>query len=320
MVKFLSQRFDHNLKVGIAIALVLAAGVYFLSFLVRDEPSLLIHRLEKPAPAAALPVDWKVIRQMEIDYWKMIRAETMTPQQIFGYFNWSNHTSCALYQYFGGVFFEWNSAKGIDGQYPVCLDATVRPTSSTPCLAYSFGVRDEWSFEEALERYGCEIFAFDPSMNKGDHDHSSKIHFYKLGLGPKDSNSTAVGWTLKTLDSIYRMLKPRHGEKIIDYLKIDIEWNEWDALKQILATEMFSKVRQLSVEFHLPHQSDEAGSNMAMTLQDNRSLVALVQCIEKKMTRFASRGIPWGDRKIKSFNNYEGNVCFEMSFYQILPY
>ena len=53
MVKFLSQRFDHNLKVGIAIALVLAAGVYFLSFLVRDEPSLF------------QSIDWKNQRQQQ---------------------------------------------------------------------------------------------------------------------------------------------------------------------------------------------------------------------------------------------------------------
>ena len=77
-------------------------------------------------------------------------------------------------------------------------------------------------------------------MNKGDHDHSSKIHFYKLGLGSKDSNSTGSGCTLKTLDSIYHMLKPRHREKVIDYLKIDIEWNELDALKQIFATDMLN--------------------------------------------------------------------------------
>ena len=170
-----------------------------------------------------------------------------------------------------------------------------------------------------MERYGCEVFAFDPSMSKDNHDHSSKIHFYKLGLGPKDSNTT-TGWTLKTLNSIYQMLLPRHGENVIDYLKIDIEWNEWDALKQILTTDMLSKVRQLSFEFHLPHQNDGLpGFNKDMTLQDYRSLTGLVQSVEKRMTRFASRGIPWGDRKITSLDNYQGNVCFEMSFIQILP-
>lgn len=104
--------------------------------------------------------------------------------------------------------------------------------------------------------------------NKGDYDHSNKIYFYKLGFfGSKDSNSTN-GWTLKTLDSISRMLGARHAAKIIDYLKIDIEWNEWDALKQIPATDLFAKVRQLSFEFHLPYQqmSDGAGSNRKMQL------------------------------------------------------
>jgi len=40
---------------------------------------------------------------MEFVYWKTLRAETMTPQQILDYFRWSNHTACNIYNYFGGV-------------------------------------------------------------------------------------------------------------------------------------------------------------------------------------------------------------------------
>lgn len=319
-MSFLLKRFDwKRIFTSFAqILLILAVSFYLILFFADKTPKTSLRNQFLDDSTS----DWKAIHQMEIDYWKTIRAETMTPQQILDYFRWNNHTACEIIHYFGGVITNWNNVTGIDGQYPVCLDVEVRPaaTSSTPCLVYSFGIRDEWSFEEALERYGCEIFAFDPSMNKGDHDHSSKIHFYKLGLGPKDSNST-TGWTLKTLDSIYRMLKPRHGGKVIDYLKIDIEWNEWDALKQILTTDMLAKVRQLSVEFHLPHQdASKNGYTMTMTLDDYRSLVQIVKSIEKQMTRYTSRSIPWGDRPIKSFNNYNGNVCFEMSFHQILPY
>jgi len=148
-----------------------------------------------------------------------------------------------------------------------------------------------------MERHGCEIFAFDPSINKPNHKHRAHIYFNNLGLADQDRLDSKSGWTLKTLDSIYRMLIPRHGEKIIDYLKIDIEWNGREPLKQILTTDMLSKVRQLSIEFHLPHQSDGVGSNVAMTIEDYYcSLVSLVQSIEKKMTRFASREIPWCDR------------------------
>ena len=136
------------------------------------------------------------------------------------------------------------SPQGIDGQYPVCLDPKVMPISSyrnpksrrgfkKSCLVYSFGVNNDWSFDEAMEAYGCEVFSFDPSINLTDHDHSKRVHFYNLGLGHKNEVNRK-GWTLRTLDSIYEMLTPHHGATIIDYLKIDIEWNEWMALKQIL--------------------------------------------------------------------------------------
>ena len=46
------------------------------------------------------------------------------------------------------------------------------------------------------------------------------------------------------------MLKPRHGNFNIDYLKIDIESSEWDVLPQILESGMMDKVKQLALEVH----------------------------------------------------------------------
>lgn len=53
----------------------------------------------------SIPLDWIAIRQLEIDYKKTIRVETM-------------HTACDYIHYFGGVVYFWNPT-GIDGQYPV---------------------------------------------------------------------------------------------------------------------------------------------------------------------------------------------------------
>ena len=231
----------------------------------------------------------------------------------------ARHNPQRLVQIFSGL-------KGVDGQYPICLDSAVKPEplgkNNKRCLVYSFGISDNWSFDEAMEEYGCQVFSFDSSINQTDHDHSEQIHFYNLGLGDKNDQVDMDGWTLKTLDSIYEMLIPRHGATIIDYLKIDIEWEEWQVLKQMLKSRMFDKVRQFSIEFHLPRrQVDIEGDDTSLlSLQDFQSLVKLVKKIENQMTRFESRLNPWALRRIRNLNNYYGSICFEMSFYQVLPY
>ena len=261
----------------------------------------------------------KDLNQMEINYWKTIDVNTMPAEKIVEYFKWSNNPACEYRHYFGGEIQFWNP-KGIDGQYPVCLDNEMKPFSSNNrrCIAYSFGINNDWSFDEALEKFGCEIFSFDPSMNQADHDHSQHIHFYKIGLGPSKIVNDR-NWKLMSLDSIYQMLKPRHGAHIIDYLKIDIEWSEWDALKQIIESGMLSKVRQLTIEFHYPYKGDAINSMTDLTIEGYRSMVHLVKSIEKQMIRFDSRPNLWSNiARIANLNNYNGPLCFEMSFYQIL--
>ena len=42
------------------------------------------------------------------------------------------------------------------------------------------------------------------------------------------------------------MLAPYHGkDAVIDYLKMDIEFAEWEAIPQIISSGMLAKVRQL---------------------------------------------------------------------------
>ena len=298
------------------VALVVFALVVVLVFV------LMIGTFDSAPPIVN---DWKKIQQMECDYWNEISVETMTPEQIIDYFKWSNRAACEVTHYFGGLVQSWPRKQsdgkyimytGVDGQYPVCLDKAVKPVTQQ-CIVYSFGIHGDWSFDEALEKYGCEIFSFDPSINETDHDHSQHIHFYNIGLGDRDYITLADNWKLQTLDSIYRMLVPHHGEKVIDYLKIDIEWQEWEVLKQILKSGMLEKVRQLSVEFHLPNQ-DASTLDKYLTIDDYRSLVSLVKSIEKKMTRFESRANPWSIHKIENLDNYYGSICFELSFHQIL--
>ncbi|XP_046452704.1 uncharacterized protein LOC124200486 [Daphnia pulex] len=222
--------------------------------------------------------------------WKKTNMQTLTSTQIMDYLLWTNQSSCRIAQYFGGVMV--SSATGLvslEGQKALCLDYAVKPIGTMfgipgRCLVYSFGINHEWSFDEAMELYGCEIFSFDPSMNVSTHNRTNNIHFYRMALGSVDND----GWEkspsvpTRTLSSIYDMLKPIHGyESIIDYLKIDIETSEWHVLPHILNSGMMDKVRQLAVEIHVDF-------NKSITIF--RQQASLIQSLEKYgLVRFDSK-------------------------------
>ena len=109
------------------------------------------------------------------------------------------------------------------------------------------------------------------------------------------------------------MLLPVHGEKVIDYLKMDIEKTEWDVLPQLISSGMLAKVRQMGVEFHLTIPGGTVGQYEA--------LVNIVKSVEKAgMIRFDSKYNPWSKGNIESLHNYKGSDCFEIAFYQLLPF
>ncbi|XP_033743658.1 uncharacterized protein LOC117329691 [Pecten maximus] len=133
-----------------------------------------------------------------------------------------------------------------DGGWDVCNDLEYRPSS--PCLVYSFGVAGDWSFDDEVARiYGCEVHSFDPSIGKNDHRRSDKITFHNLGLWGKPKGKKGK-WNMMNMKEIIEMLG--HTEKIIDIMKMDIEWSEWEAIPDMLASGVLKNVRQLDFEFH----------------------------------------------------------------------
>ena len=239
--------------------------------------------------------------------WKTVNVHTLQPHQIIDYFHWTNSTSCKLAHDFGGKIIRHPS--GFDGQKSICLDPNVRP-SEDHCIVYSIGINNDWSFDETMEKYGCRIFSFDPSMGKPTHDHSQKIHFFNFGLASRDYVD-GRNWTMKTLSSMYKILSTAyHGEAVIDYLKIDVEFAEWDVLPQIISSGMLTKVRQLGVEFHILENKG---------LPYYRSLVGIIKSIEDAgMVRFSNKYNPWYLGQIKALDNYTGPLGFEIAFYQTI--
>ncbi|XP_074655360.1 putative methyltransferase-like protein 24 isoform X2 [Tubulanus polymorphus] len=135
-----------------------------------------------------------------------------------------------------------------DGGWDVCMDSPF--TLKKPCLVYSFGINWDFQFDDAVDRRAqCEVHCFDPSMNSGDFRRSNNVMFYNLGISGR--NGRMNGWNVKTLKQIMKDLG--HSDRIIDYLKIDVEYSEWDSIETMLKDgTLRHQVKQLGIEYHLP--------------------------------------------------------------------
>lgn len=242
-------------------------------------------------------------------YWDTVfhSDKLMTGSQILEYFKWSNRSSCDLVQYFGG--FLRGNPRAKDGIKAVCLDPAIAP-DQVDCLVYSFGINFDWTFDEDMVTYGCEVFAFDPSINKSNHDHKPFIHFFNWGLGHfngKGSGSKS-GWEMHTLSHIYEELSKFHDKnRTIDYLKVDIEGDEWTVIPQLIQSGMLSKVRQMGIEIHLK------GSDL---IERIRQQVGIVRSLETAgMVRFDSMLNPWVMEKFLSLNATSASSAWDLSFY-----
>jgi len=163
-------------------------------------------------------------------------------------------------------------------------------------------------------------------MDKEEHDHTSKIHFYPIGLGARNEiieigkggkiismnkNSKTTSFKMMTLSSMYRMLSPIHGEEaIIDYLKFDIEGGEWNVIPDLIKSGILGKVRQMGIEIHLTNEGNQ-------TLPELRRNVKILHTLEKLggMIRFDSKLNGISRVTFKKMANMTGYFAFEMAWY-----
>ena len=244
--------------------------------------------------------------------WMDLNPQDMSLVELMEYFAWSNHSSCKLSHDFGGILWEsipMTSVRGYDGQKAVCIQPeSVAPPVNKSCIVYSFGINYEWSFDDAMESYGCQVYAFDPSMDKeGERfDHSPGVHFYKIGLGAKDE-TPANGPVVHTLQSIRQLLG--HQDRVIDYLKIDIEGSEWDVLPQLMGTGELTHVRQMGVEIHLPCCNSSTAAI--------QKAAGVLRTLERDfgMVRFDAKHNPWSLVNFTLMGNCEIPFCHEIAWY-----
>lgn len=93
----------------------------------------------------------------------LIYKPNLTWKDMLPYFSWKNVSACQTYYEFGGVLNRLPLLTFLDGQKSVCLDPGVSPVPGR-CVVYSFGNNGEWSFDEQIESYGCDVYVFDPSV------------------------------------------------------------------------------------------------------------------------------------------------------------
>ena len=96
----------------------------------------------------------------------------------------------------------------VDGDKFVCMDNMLL---GKPCLIYSFGISNDWSFEDFMDPLGCEIHAHDPTVDY-PATRGENIKFYKKGLKAKPDASSDTLENLLTTNG--------HLDSVVEYLKV----------------------------------------------------------------------------------------------------
>lgn len=143
------------------------------------------------------------------------------------------------------------------GNWHICLDDKYQIKS--PCLVYSFGIANDFSFDDDMAKYGCEVHSFDPSMKTNDYTRTTGVHFHAIGLSNYNDDKFLprkdiyvkddTTWTIMTLNLIKTALG--HKNRRIDVLKMDVEGHEWAIIDNLLQDKMFPTIKQFMLEYHL---------------------------------------------------------------------
>jgi len=141
---------------------------------------------------------------------------------------------CRMLKRVGG---QW-LGREVDGDKFICMDRILERGEN--CIIYTFGINDDWTFEDMMAGQGCRVEAYDHTVDFPEK-RGSKITFHQLGLGTEDH-----------MDTLYSILKSNgHIDTLIDYIKIDIECHEITGLPDWISTGALAKVHQIAIEIHM---------------------------------------------------------------------
>ena len=102
---------------------------------------------------------------------------------------------------------------------------------------YSVGIADNWQFDEAMGRLGCEVHSFDPTVDLPS-ELAQRVTFHKMGFAYAGIGETkladaynAVDGPLLSLEQVADRLG--HRGRRLDVLKIDCEGCEWGIIQEL---------------------------------------------------------------------------------------
>ncbi len=125
------------------------------------------------------------------------------------------------------------------------------------CIAYSFGINDDVSWDLDMAQHGYDIFMYDPTINALPQEHE-RFHFFKEGiLGVEVPEKS-----MHTLD--YFIKRNGHENKSNMILKMDVEGAEWSFLSTV-TSETLNQFDQMVFEFHdLTEPKDQSVMNATL--------------------------------------------------------
>ena len=131
------------------------------------------------------------------------------------------------------------------------------------CFVYSFGIAEQWSFEDWAGGDGCEVHAFDPTTkSRAAHEahRAPGVHFHYLGLGARENGTAALqdnhyqygalGGEVLALDDLMDRLG--HGRRQLSMLKVD------DG-EPAISVQHTAPPTQHAPATHLPHPATAEG-------------------------------------------------------------
>ena len=109
-------------------------------------------------------------------------------------------------------------------------------------IAYSFGISDDFSWDDDIADRGCDVFMYDITIEELPK-YRPEFHFFKEGIGRfKDP--------LKNLDTLEHFIERNgHQNQRNMILKMDVEDAEWDFLETV-KSETLDQFDQIIFEFH----------------------------------------------------------------------